>query len=616
MKTRCLTLLLICAILVSTVIAADCHFDLPGDINNDCKTDLADVAIVASTWLVDCDADNGNINCQPLDLDGDGFDAFVDCNDSNSGVYPGSIEFCDSIDNNCDGLIDNDCITALFVSNNGDDSNPGSITAPKLTIQAAIDASESQGNIDIFVSNGTYAEQIYLAPGTQLYGGYSSNFSSYDPMTYVTVIESPMPSFDPGTVNCLNITTATIIDGFTIYSYDNSSPSGSSFAIYIRDCDENLQISNNIIYGGNGGDGTSGTEGQDGLDGIPGSPGVDSLDLYYTYGLGEHVCDPNYQSAGGLGGVMNCNGVNTSGGNGGTSVCPGWDEDNLMTSPPVAEENGQDGQNGGALGGQSGWDVYQAAFQCEGYEVYNILDGEDGANGIDGDHGNSGLGAITSGSVVNNLWQPSSGSKGQDGQHGGGGAGGGSGAGAYVHSSCFAYLYGYDNLGGSGGGGGSGACAGEGGTGGNSGGSSFGIFLTYSAPPSSVPIITDNAIYSGNGGNGGDGGIGSVGGIGGDGGLGGSGAYDRDTPDPAYPSFAGGAGGNGGNGGHGAGGGGGSGGSVYGIFAFGYGSMDLSYYKFANFFNPGNAGTGGLGGYSPGNPGQAGSAGDAADTNF
>ena len=360
------TILLVIVFSINLAIAADCHFDLPGDINNDCKTDLADFVIIANTWLIDCDVNNSNINCSPLDLDGDGFDAIADCNDSSSGVYPGAIEFCDNIDNNCDGLIDNDCITALFVSKTGNDLNPGSITDPKLSIQAAIDASATQGNIDIFVSNGTYVEQISLAPGTQLYGGYSSNFSSHDPVNYVTTIESPMPTLYPGTVNCLDITTATIISGFTIHGYDNSAPSDSSYAVYIRDCDNDLQISNNIIYGGSGGNGISGMKLQDGVNGQPGLPGTDSLDLYYAYGLAEHVCDPNYHSPGGLGGVMNCNGVNTSGGNGGTSICPEWDEGNSMTYPPVAEENGQDGQNGGSLGGQSGWDVYQAAFQCDG----------------------------------------------------------------------------------------------------------------------------------------------------------------------------------------------------------------------------------------------------------
>jgi hypothetical protein len=70
MKTSHILLITICAINVT--FASECHFDLPGDLNNDCKTDFLDFAIVANTWLIDCGTDLGNANCLPLDLDGDG----------------------------------------------------------------------------------------------------------------------------------------------------------------------------------------------------------------------------------------------------------------------------------------------------------------------------------------------------------------------------------------------------------------------------------------------------------------------------------------------------------------------------------------------------------------
>ena len=41
-----------------------------------------------------------------VDADADGFDASEDCDDDNPDIYPGSVEVCDDVDNDCDDEID------------------------------------------------------------------------------------------------------------------------------------------------------------------------------------------------------------------------------------------------------------------------------------------------------------------------------------------------------------------------------------------------------------------------------------------------------------------------------------------------------------------------------
>ena len=43
--------------------------------------------------------------CPTEDVDGDGFAAEDDCDDSNPAVHPGATEFCNNVDDNCDGVV-------------------------------------------------------------------------------------------------------------------------------------------------------------------------------------------------------------------------------------------------------------------------------------------------------------------------------------------------------------------------------------------------------------------------------------------------------------------------------------------------------------------------------
>lgn len=129
------------------------------DIDNDCDgdTDDADGDVdpsTQSTWYADADADGygspdysrtsciapeghveSNTDCDDLDdqfhpgaeetcedaqdkncdgsvlyadVDGDGWAACTECDDGNATAYPGAAEVCDMVDNDCDGLVDDE----------------------------------------------------------------------------------------------------------------------------------------------------------------------------------------------------------------------------------------------------------------------------------------------------------------------------------------------------------------------------------------------------------------------------------------------------------------------------------------------------------------------------
>ena len=106
-------------------------------IDNDCDgvTDEND-AVDASTWYTDGDGDSygsgSGLNAcdQPsghVSVDGD-------CDDADSSVNPDADEYCDSIDNDCDGTVDED--DALDVSTWYEDGDGDGYGAPDVTTEA------------------------------------------------------------------------------------------------------------------------------------------------------------------------------------------------------------------------------------------------------------------------------------------------------------------------------------------------------------------------------------------------------------------------------------------------------------------------------------------------
>jgi hypothetical protein len=96
----------------TAVLINPASYEFCDGVDNDCDGDLDEAsALDASTWYLDVDSDGyGNstfstIACnQPSYYVSDD----TDCDDTDSTINPGATEYCDLIDNNCDGAIDED----------------------------------------------------------------------------------------------------------------------------------------------------------------------------------------------------------------------------------------------------------------------------------------------------------------------------------------------------------------------------------------------------------------------------------------------------------------------------------------------------------------------------
>ncbi len=512
-------------------------------------------------------------------------------------------------DTNCDG-VDGDA-TAIFVSPAGNDLDAGDLAAPVRTIGKAIELAPGPGAA-IYVAEGLYEESVTLVSGVALHGGFSLDFATRAPATSISEIRAP-PSFSGqalGAVSCVGLTgDEVVVDGFRIRGGDAFAAGTSSYAVYALDCDAALVLTGNEIIAGSGGDGEDGASAETAIDGADGEDGTAG---FTTTGLCSGVTNP-----GGGGGALSCGGVNVGGGAGGTAPCPVSGGCFPYLAPdPAAGEHGQAGQGPApGAGGTAGDDSFltnvtncSSGTSCMSCLPGTPRHGSHGADGADGTEGASGAGCSDPlGSVVAGHWLASSAGLGGTGGPGSGGGGGGAAGGLEVNLVCTTDD---EGVGSSGGGGGSGGCGGPGAEPGGGPGGSFCVFLAFSAPPASAPVISGNTLHGGAGGVGGDGGSGALGGKGGARGVGGG--------EGVFPlglcTERAGPGGSGGEGGGGGGGGGACGGPAVGVFVAGHGGLTLPDYATANSdgggFVGGAAGAGGSGG-GAGNGGEPGVAGAA-----
>jgi hypothetical protein len=381
--------------------------------------------------------------------------------------------------------------TDFFVSiTSGDDANIGKKDTPFRSIQRGIDTAAVTGG-RVFVAEGVYTENLVLATGVSLFGGYKEGTFAKDASAITTVSDWIVPIAITGSDNVT-------IDGFTIICTDAVLPGGSSVAISLSDA-QGVTISNNVIRAGRGAAGFSPSRPTAQSKSPDGEPGTEANNT----GCELFTCP--VWTAGGLGG----RGAGISGGAG------GWANIDYSYNGQSGEgvNAGVGGEGKRALGGRGG-------------------DGDNGGAGLSTGANGSGGGAW--GSITSGAYLPSPGVDGLSGDDGSGGGGGGGGGGGL-------------SKGASGGGGGAGALGGYGGKGGNGGGASIGILISGD----SQATISNNTITLGTGGAGGAGTLGGDPGTPGAGGAGGSGNLFGSAGGNGGRGGAGKAGGFGGGGGGG-----------------------------------------------------------------
>jgi hypothetical protein len=71
----------------------------------------------------------GDSRDDPVDADGDGYEAPADCNDSNASVHPGAPEMCNDQDDDCDGVVDENPVDGVVVYPDLDGDSFGDVLA-------------------------------------------------------------------------------------------------------------------------------------------------------------------------------------------------------------------------------------------------------------------------------------------------------------------------------------------------------------------------------------------------------------------------------------------------------------------------------------------------------
>ncbi|MFA6131754.1 MAG: putative metal-binding motif-containing protein [Patescibacteria group bacterium] len=163
--------------LVST---EDCAV-LEGYVTNDDDCDDTDAAYHPGADESNC-SDPADYNCDGstgwADADSDGSAACDDCNDGDASIYPGATETCDGVDEDCDGVIDNDLLITQSPDTDSDGYGDASISVEACTVLSGYVEDDSDcDDTDAEINPG--AEEICDSLDNNCDGATDEGFTYY-----------------------------------------------------------------------------------------------------------------------------------------------------------------------------------------------------------------------------------------------------------------------------------------------------------------------------------------------------------------------------------------------------------------------------------------------------